>query len=362
MVPTWFDNLLPEGALRSLVDRQLGAGRRDDFDLLAILGMDLPGAVVVRDPEGVYDQAISASLSQDPREQERGSEGTARVSFSLAGVELKFSMESAEGSLRPSLGGQGQVIAKLPNRRYPHMPEIEFSSMQLAAAAGVTTARCRLVPTARVDGLPSDWMRHGHYVLAVDRFDRVPGSPLRRHFEDFAQIVGARDDRKYTMANTETMLKITSRFSADKTSNVLEGVSRVVVDVLLGNTDDHLKNWSLLYRSSAQLSPAYDIVAWYAYDQSDRMALAFQGTKTSSLMGLNRFTRIASYLGVDESAITQQVSETVERACDLWPKALEDLPMPEECVRRLRERWERLALTAGLGRNGFSVAGFSWAP
>ena len=48
-LPPWFANLLPEGALREMVEREMGAGPHSDFDMLARLGGDLPGAVVVRD-------------------------------------------------------------------------------------------------------------------------------------------------------------------------------------------------------------------------------------------------------------------------------------------------------------------------
>ncbi|MGO4563835.1 type II toxin-antitoxin system HipA family toxin [Rhizobium sp. 2YAF20] len=52
----WFSNLLPEGALRDLVLRGLPTGATTDFDVLAHLGHDLPGAVVVR----VQDELAAA--------------------------------------------------------------------------------------------------------------------------------------------------------------------------------------------------------------------------------------------------------------------------------------------------------------
>ncbi|HEY2752837.1 HipA N-terminal domain-containing protein [Phenylobacterium sp.] len=46
-LPPWFQGLLPEGALRDLVDQEMGPGDHDSFDLLLRLGADLPGAVLV---------------------------------------------------------------------------------------------------------------------------------------------------------------------------------------------------------------------------------------------------------------------------------------------------------------------------
>jgi len=48
LLPPYFSGLLPEGALRDLVETEFGTGAFDDFDVLARLGEDLPGAVVAR--------------------------------------------------------------------------------------------------------------------------------------------------------------------------------------------------------------------------------------------------------------------------------------------------------------------------
>ncbi|MGZ2487694.1 HipA-like protein [Rhizobium pisi] len=46
-LPPWFSGLLPEGALRDLVLNEMGPGDHDEFDVLARLGGDLPGAILV---------------------------------------------------------------------------------------------------------------------------------------------------------------------------------------------------------------------------------------------------------------------------------------------------------------------------
>ena len=44
-LPSWFSNLLPEGALRDLVASRLKVHSDNEFPILAALGADLPGAV-----------------------------------------------------------------------------------------------------------------------------------------------------------------------------------------------------------------------------------------------------------------------------------------------------------------------------
>lgn len=52
ILPPFFENLLPEGALLELVRSEFGAGAFDIFDVLRRLGEDLPGAVVALQKTG----------------------------------------------------------------------------------------------------------------------------------------------------------------------------------------------------------------------------------------------------------------------------------------------------------------------
>jgi serine/threonine-protein kinase HipA len=342
MLPPWFKNLLPEGALRALVESQMPTGHAADFDVLEWLGRDLPGAVIVLSESG--------SSGGVPDEEDAQLPDGVRVRFSLAGIQLKLSMLKRDESLTlPARGTAGEIIAKLPSEKLPHLPEVEYSSMVLAAAAGVAVPSFELIPVSAVRGVPKKLLSAGPNVLAVRRFDRA--DDRRVHVEDFAQILGAVDDQKYARANDETILKMAGMFSERGVPAVMEAASRMAVNILLGNTDAHLKNWSFIYPDGrhALLSPAYDIVAVYVYDSSDMMALKFQGTRSADLMGLAKFQRAAGYAGAAPNAVTKHVRATVERAADTWPALLRDLPMPDEFKQQLRERWSRLALSKDIG-------------
>jgi serine/threonine-protein kinase HipA len=326
-LPPWFSNLLPEGALRTLVERGIGVGDHQEFDVLAVLGRDLPGAVVVHDETGTYsddEPAVGPEFSgADPSE-------LPDVRFSLAGVQLKLSMSASRSHLTlPWRVGTGHVIVKLPNPRFPNMPEAEFSAMKLAEAAGVNVADCRLVPMERV-GVPEAWRRHGAYAFVVDRFDRIVGSDgvERRHMEDFAQILEAVGDQKYTKSNEETNLRVVKRFCDAGPQAVLQVVRRIAANILLGNGDAHLKNWSLsIEGQGARLSPAYDIFPTRLYGDDTSLALSSGGTRTATLVGLHKFERAAGYVGMDSRALAREVRETVEKAADTWPGLLKTLPL-----------------------------------
>lgn len=343
-LPPWFSGLLPEGALRELVMQEMGPGDHDQFDLLTRLGADLPGAVLVTPETGPPPSAGPLKLEEVDGLEATLPEGL--VKFSLAGVQLKFAV-TAEGErlTAPARAGSGRYILKVPSERYPGLPEAEYAAMELARMVGIDAARCRLVPVKSVKGIPADLLSHGSTALVVDRFDRGDDG-ARVHIEDAAQIVGAIGERKYTMATTETVLNMIRRFSTDWRADVLEGLRRVVVDVLVGNGDNHLKNWSFIFPGDGQirLSPAYDIVPTILYVPNDTLALRFVGTHSFENVSMKRVRRVAEYLGLDPDWIAKEVAKLVQKALATWPEAAPDLL--GERARPLIDRFERLKLVA----------------
>ncbi len=345
-LPPWFEGLLPEGALRALVDSEMGPGDHAPFDVLMRLGADLPGGVLV-----IPDNA-SAPASVGPIRWEHVASFKAplpqgAVKFSLAGVQLKFAMEAhGERLTAPARSGEGRVILKLASDRYKGLPEAEFTAMRLAEAIGVRTAACRLISTDAIEGVPIEFLKDSA-ALAVERFDRNAHGG-RIHIEDAAQILNAwLGDQKYTMANTETVLNMIRRFSTDWRDDIMEGIRRIVADVLVGNGDNHLKNWSFIFPAPGEvrLSPAYDIVPTVLFQPHDELALRFAGkSKAFEAIDLRRFRRAASFLELDPALVEREVIATVRKALQLWPSLLEKAPISEEWRERLLERLGALTL------------------
>lgn len=336
-IPAWFENLLPEGTLRCHIEA--GQGRMHDFDMLrrlGRLGCDLPGAVIVTDESVRHGGAESA----------RG------LRFSLAGVQGKLSMiRTADGFKMLDAGIGGDTVVKLPNAKIPSLPEVEYSSMLLAASVGVDTAYVELVPLDKLQGVPDELMDHSGAALAIERFDRTPSGD-RIHIEDFNQILGVAIDRKYAAANDETVLKLAGLFGGGEDC-FLQACRRAAVNILVGNTDAHLKNWSIWYPdpSAGRLSPAYDIVAGVVYDHSDEMALRFRRTRNAAIMDLARFERAAAFAGYAPATVRAEVGYVVEKAADTWGPMLCGLPMPEQYADYLINRTRKLALAQDFARH-----------
>ncbi|MDK4706073.1 type II toxin-antitoxin system HipA family toxin [Rhizobium sp. CNPSo 4062] len=342
-LPPWFSGLLPEGALRELVMSEMGPGDHDEFDVLTRLGADLPGAVFIVPETGVPPSA--GPLDLDSVQGLKATLPKGAVKFSLAGVQLKFTGNPVGGRLTaPARGESGRCIIKIATDRFPGLPEAEYAAMRMAAMIGVRTARCRLVSRDAVSDVPSELLAHGENVLVVDRFDRTEDG-ARIHIEDAGQVIGAVGERKYTMATTETVINMVRRFSSDHRDDILEAIRRVVADILLGNGDNHLKNWSFWFPRPEviRLSPAYDIVPTVLFQPTDTMALRFVKTHNFESVNLHRFERVASFLQLDPKLILHEIRTAVIRALETWPSVAPDL-LGEQKAARLLERLDTLTL------------------
>jgi len=144
-VPPFFSNLLPEGHLREYLAKLANVNPEREFFLLAVLGADLPGALVIAPLEGdAKDDGHHDGRDAD-RDDNRPHKAVLR--FSLAGVQLKFSavMEASGGLTVPAGGMGGSWIVKLPSARFAAVPENEFAMLELARRAGIVVPDNRLV-------------------------------------------------------------------------------------------------------------------------------------------------------------------------------------------------------------------------
>jgi len=339
----WFSNLLPEGSLRDWLASRVKVHPDNEFPLLARLGHDLPGALVATPvmPDDMPDWVLSHRRSVTPvPQQARGGAG-----FSLAGVQLKFSMRERAGRFSLSGGdGAGTWIIKPPSARHSWLPEAEFTSMRLAESAGVEIPEIRLIPLGALEGLPDINLPDEPHAYAIRRFDRV--QETRVHTEDMAQVLFRYPHEKYDGPSYEQIGRLLREFTGDGLASVQEFARRLLVNILLANGDAHLKNWSLLYpdRHTPSLAPAYDIVTTRAYIEEEReAALNLNGKKDWYRLNEEDFRRWSERVGVSWPAIRQVLAETVERARCQWPSQLSSLPMADEHQRVLRDHWKALA-------------------
>jgi serine/threonine-protein kinase HipA len=341
-LPAFFSNLLPEGGLRELIARRAGVHRDREPHLLAYLGEDLPGAVIVRradrlevDPESEdHDDGDGAfDTTEAPRS----------LRFSLAGAQLKFSVlygPAARGPTVPVDGRGGNWIAKLPSETFPNVPEHEYEMMRWARRAGITVPEVELVTTGQIAGLPIQLAPDRHVFLSR-RFDRPEGG-TRIHQEDFAQVANVRASERYGILSHSSIARIVRAAAGEDDFD--EVIRRIAFNVLIGNGDAHLKNWSLTYPDGihARLSPAYDLVATVTYIPGDKLGLKLSRENRFGEIRLSHFERLAERVGVSRDRVANTVKDTIQRAMATWP----DDTLDPARTALLRAHVERLPLVS----------------
>lgn len=337
-LPEWFSNLLPEGLLRDVVARELGVGVEQELALLGRLGRDLPGAVEV------VPQGLGPGEPAAPR---RGAGDRDGVRFSLAGVQLKFSAVNRSRRLTlPAAGEAGDLIVKLPDLRYEAVPENEFTVSQWARAAGIDVPKVELVAADRISGVPAVLERAAKgSVFVIERFDR--SRDARVHTEDFAQLASVYPERRYKASSYDQLLRTVWVLCGE--DDAREAVRRVVLHVLSGNGDAHLKNWSVYYpdRVTPRLAPAYDLLSTVVYDdfRDDALALRLRSNRAFSLVTAVDFAQVAGAAGhprpQDWADVAEQAAGDLRRA---WQAHRNGWPMPKALQERLDAHLARVAL------------------
>jgi serine/threonine-protein kinase HipA len=125
----------------------------------------------------------------------------------------------------------------------------EFIAMRLAELAGLNVAPVKLTKAANKD------------VLLIERFDRVPkGDKWARRAMVSALTLFGLDDMTARYASYETLAEIIRHRFTDPKQTLKELFSRLVFNILCGNTDDHARNHAAFWDGKAlTLTPAYDI-------------------------------------------------------------------------------------------------------
>ena len=160
---------------------------------------------------------------------------------------------SSIGGARPkaSLQVQGRkYIAKfsLSSDLYSVI-KAEFVAMRLAALAGLCVAPVRLAREGGKD------------VLLVERFDRVKKgrSWTRKPMVSALTLLGL-DEMMARYASYEKLAEIIRQRFSNPKDTLKELFSRLVFNILCGNTDDHARNHAAFWDGKAlSLTPAYDI-------------------------------------------------------------------------------------------------------
>ncbi len=155
---------------------------------------------------------------------------------SLGGARPKASVRERNGTL---------AIAKFPHKS-DQMQAVpwEAVALKLAASAGLTVPAWRIHSVAK------------RSVLISQRFDRA--GVIRIPFLSAMSMLGASDNETHSYLEIADAIR---QYGAAPVEDLKQLWRRIVFNVLISNTDDHLRNHAFLYTGTQgwRLSPAYDL-------------------------------------------------------------------------------------------------------
>jgi serine/threonine-protein kinase HipA len=358
-LPAWFENLLPErgSELRSRLAEAQGLREGQSFALLGAVGRDLIGAVEVDAggaPLGVEDADAGSPGAPSP--------DGARPMSALTGMQLKFSMSMVnERLVLSACHGRTAYIVKIPGRDYDGLAEVEAATMTWARHAGFAVPEHFVVSFDRLDGIPEGWVAGSPVVFAVRRFDRREDGS-RIHQEDLCQALELRPLDKYgnraVHVTFEGALRLVT--SACGEPDGREMARRLGFMIASGNSDAHLKNWSLVWgdRTRPTLSAAYDLVATVTWESlgwrrrgGPELALRLGGER--AFRNIDRDV-VRAFGKATAPWAEDELLAGIERARAAFPEIAGSVPAAMRAA--LDEHWRAVPLLDAAGALGTAVA------
>ncbi len=310
----YFDNLLPEEGQRVLLAADAKLDAADAFGLLAWYGAESAGSMTLL-PLGAAPQTTQAlrplpddALEARIRQLPKAPLTQAAVKrMSLAGAQHKLAVVLQDGRLFEPAGATPSThILKPdhPDKDYAHSVINEWFVMRLAKRMGLD------VPDVRRRYVPSP-------VYLVDRFDRLPDAHgwQRRHVIDACQLLGLDRGFKYSQGSMQSLAALANacRSPAVARSRLFVWL---VFNVLVGNSDAHLKNLSFLVsHEGVQLAPFYDLLSVATYDTPafDKNGWPAQTQLAWPILGVRHFSDINHTVLLEAGASLNLVKGTAER-------------------------------------------------
>ncbi len=234
-----------------------------------------------------------------------------------------------------------------PDEDYPHSVINEWFVMRLASRLGLE------VPEVHRRYVPSP-------VYLINRFDRIESAHgwQRQHVIDACQLLGLDRSFKYSQGSLETLAALAQacRSPAVARSRLF---AWLVFNVLVGNSDAHLKNLSFLVsHEGVQLAPLYDLLCVAIYDSPayDKRIWPAHTQLAWPILGAQHFSDVRRKVLLEAGAALQLARGTAERLLEQLRSRIVQhaealyAQIGQENVRLIQARPELSATLAGEAR------------
>ena len=327
-------NLLPENPnILQRWGQQFHVSASSPFKLLGFVGADVPGAAQFLPPDAL--KAIQSqktpsidwiSLDELAQRLEQLRADVAAVrrpgdkgKMSLPGAQAKTAFCWEERHRRwgvPSGRAPTTHIFKPAIPGYDGLVENEHLCQDIARRLSFFAARSSVLT-----------LNETTYIV-IERFDRLPperGSAfLRRvHQEDMCQALGLMPGAKYQQdggPGIPDIVALIRRVSSSPDDDVYRFIDANAFNWLIGGTDAHAKNYSLLIGADNQirLSPLYDLSSQLPYPElvDQRVAMKIGDEYSIPLIGFKEWQALASACAIDSEMLMNRLRQLADALPD----------------------------------------------
>lgn len=359
-------NLLPENEnVLSRWAQQYQTSAGNPFRLLRHVGADLPGAAQLIPSERLEEiqtakaptiQWISDHELKDRLRLLREDFAATRLpgdigKMSLPGVQAKTALYWDTAARRWGVpGGRAPTshILKPCIPGFPGLVENEYLCQTIAARLGLPAAHSHVLDLDEP-------------IIVVERYDRLPPPPgsqfmQRIHQEDLCQALSLMPARKYQEEGGPGIVQIV-KLIRTVSSAIDEDIERFLqanmFNWLIGGTDAHAKNYSLLIAAlhEVRLAPLYDLSTQLPYSDriARKVAMKIGDHYEITRIGLDDWRRLARACGLEEErvigVVTQLAQALPDHIADAGDQALAEglaekfvTPLAEQLIAHVQER------------------------
>ncbi len=322
-----FEDALPDSWGRQLLiaEHMLSRGHRGEPYLLRALGANGLGAL------RFSEQGMPCAVHHPPSTVMLGELVTAAEQYE-AGCDLSderirrlLAAGSSPGGARPKVlvnSADGRWIAKLPSRNDGRFDIVglEAATMRTACHAGLE------VPDTRLLHLEN------RKVLLVRRFD-VTEAGGRRHVISLRTLCKEQPGR-YSFGYSE-IANVVRKHSSRPVRDVSRLYKQMIFNAVVGNTDDHLKNFWLYHDDAGwQLTPAFDLVP----DVGEQVEHTLMFNLSATPPPAREFYEVAKAWGVPDC---KKIAGDVVKAAPYFARYAAEALVPKENIRYFRCDIER---------------------
>ena len=193
-------------------------------------------------------------------------------------------------------------IAKFPSKNdTTDKAAWEYLAYQLAIKAGIEMSPCRIEKIAGK-----------HNTFFTKRFDRENGE--RIHFASAMTMTGNNEDTiKDNQASYLDIAMFISNYGANIEANLHQLWRRIIFNIAISNTDDHLRNHGfILTKEGWILSPAYDL-----NPSIDKDGLSLNIDTDNNALDFELAKSVGIYFRLNETKMNSIISE-ITKAVSNW--------------------------------------------